>query len=72
LYLYSDGVPDAMSPSGERFGEARLKEAISRSKAEPLQEAVDALLAEIVRWSGSERPQDDISIVAAARAENAG
>ncbi len=66
LYLYSDGVPDAMSSSGERFGEVRLKEAISRCRAGPLQEGVDALLAEIVRWSGSERPQDDISIVAAA------
>jgi sigma-B regulation protein RsbU (phosphoserine phosphatase) len=64
LYLYSDGVPDAMNPSGERFGEARLKEAISRGRAEPLQAGIAILLAEIMRWSGSERPQDDISIVA--------
>jgi sigma-B regulation protein RsbU (phosphoserine phosphatase) len=64
LYLYSDGVPDAMNPSGERFGEARLKEAISRGRAEPLQAGIAILLVEIMRWSGSEKPQDDISIVA--------
>jgi sigma-B regulation protein RsbU (phosphoserine phosphatase) len=64
LYLYSDGVPDAMSLSGERFGDARLMDAISRGRAEPLQEGIAALLAEIMRWSGSEKPQDDISIVA--------
>jgi sigma-B regulation protein RsbU (phosphoserine phosphatase) len=64
LYLYSDGVPDAMNPSGERFGDARLMEAISRGRAEPLQEGIASLLAGIMRWSGSEKPQDDISLVA--------
>ena len=36
LYLYSDGVPEAMNPAGERFGDARLLEAIGRGRAEPL------------------------------------
>jgi len=64
LYLYSDGVPEAMNPAGEQFGEARLKKAISQARPEPLQEGVATLLEEIVRWHGSERPQDDISIMA--------
>jgi len=64
LYLYSDGLPDAMNPGGERFGDARLLEAIGRVRAEPLREGFATLLGEISRWHGGERPQDDISILA--------
>jgi sigma-B regulation protein RsbU (phosphoserine phosphatase) len=64
LYLYSDGLPDAMNPGGERFGDARLLEAIDRGRAQPLREGIPALLAEIERWHGRERPQDDLSILA--------
>ena len=65
LYLYSDGLPDAMNPLSERFGDARLLDAIDRGRAEPLQQGVALLLGEIARWHGSESPQDDISILAA-------
>lgn len=64
LYLYSDGIPDAMDPSGERFGDARLLEVISRVRAEPLGAGIAALLDEATRWQGGERPQDDVSILA--------
>lgn len=64
LYLYSDGVPEAMDPAGNQFGNARLLEAIERGRREPLQMSVAALLKEIARWHGSEDPQDDISILA--------
>ena len=64
LYLYSDGVPEAMDPSGKQFGNARLLEAIGQGRSEPLQESVVNLLREIARWHGSEKPQDDISILA--------
>ena len=40
LYLYSDGVPEAMDPAGEQFGDARLLEAIGRGRSEPLREGV--------------------------------
>jgi len=35
-----------------------------RGRSEPLREGTDILLGEIVRWYGSGRPQDDISILA--------
>ncbi len=63
LYLYSDGLPDAMNPAGERFGDARLLEAIGRDRGLPLAEGIATLLAEIERWHGGGRPQDDISIL---------
>jgi sigma-B regulation protein RsbU (phosphoserine phosphatase) len=64
LYLYSDGLPDALNRSDERFGNARLLEAIGRGRDEPLGEGVADLLGEIARWRGGERVQDDSSILA--------
>ena len=64
LYLYSDGIPEAIDPAGKLFGNARLLEAIERGRAEPLKEGVATFLEEVARWHGSERPQDDISILA--------
>jgi sigma-B regulation protein RsbU (phosphoserine phosphatase) len=64
LYLYSDGVPEAMDPAGEQFGYARLLQAIGRGRSEPLQEGVAALLGEIERWRGAVSAQDDIAILA--------
>jgi sigma-B regulation protein RsbU (phosphoserine phosphatase) len=65
LYLYSDGVPEAMDPAGKPFGDARLLEAIGRGRSEPLQKSVATLLEEVARWHRPESPRDDISILAA-------
>jgi phosphoserine phosphatase RsbU/P len=64
MYLYSDGIPDAMNPDGEQFGDARVLEAIDRGRADPLRVGLARLLEEIERWQEGERPQDDISILA--------
>jgi sigma-B regulation protein RsbU (phosphoserine phosphatase) len=64
LYLYSDGIPEAMDPAGKQFGDARLLETIGQRRSEPLQESVVTLLEEVGRWRGSETFQDDISILA--------
>ena len=64
LYLYSDGVPEAMDVAGNAFSNARLLEAILQGRSEPLKEGVDTLLGNIARWQGDEKPQDDISILA--------
>jgi len=64
LYVYSDGVIEALDPTGEQFGDARLLAAIVQGRSEPLKESVAALWAEIAQWRGSDRPQDDISILA--------
>jgi sigma-B regulation protein RsbU (phosphoserine phosphatase) len=64
LYLYSDGLPDAMNPAGQTFGDARLLDAIDRTRHQPLRQAVATLLEEISRWQVGERPQDDISLLA--------
>ena len=64
LYLYSDGVPEAMDPGGKQFGDDRLLETISRGRTNSLKECVANLLEEITRWHGTEKQKDDISILA--------
>jgi len=64
LFLYSDGLPEAMGAAGEPYGDARLPAAIDRGRSVPLATAVADLLADVVRWSGESGPQDDVSIVA--------
>jgi sigma-B regulation protein RsbU (phosphoserine phosphatase) len=64
LYLYSDGVPEAMDAHGKSFGEARLLAAIDQDRSELLNDGVETLGESIARWLGSEKPQDDISILA--------
>jgi sigma-B regulation protein RsbU (phosphoserine phosphatase) len=74
LYLYSDGVPDAMNPEGQRFGDARLAEAVCRGRAVPLQDGMASLVSGIAGWQRDEKPHDDISIlgVEVSAAPNAG
>jgi sigma-B regulation protein RsbU (phosphoserine phosphatase) len=64
LYLYSDGVPEAMNTAGKQFGDTRLLDVIREGRSKSLGEGVTALVGEIARWHGSERPRDDISILA--------
>jgi sigma-B regulation protein RsbU (phosphoserine phosphatase) len=64
LYLYSDGLTEAMDAVGKQFGSARLLEAIGHARSQPLGEGVAALLAKAARWHGSEKLQDDVSILA--------
>ena len=64
LYLYSDGIPEATSPAGKQFGDARVLEAISRGRSGSLHESMTGLIAEIGQWHASGRPKDDISILA--------
>jgi sigma-B regulation protein RsbU (phosphoserine phosphatase) len=63
LYLYSDGVTEAMDSSGEQFGDARLMDAIAQGRSASLQESIAILREAIAQWHGSESPQDDISIL---------
>jgi sigma-B regulation protein RsbU (phosphoserine phosphatase) len=64
LYLYSDGVPEAMDSSGKAFGEAQLLASIGQGRSELLDVHVVGLAESIVRWRGIETPQDDVSILA--------
>ena len=64
LYLYSDGIPEAMNADGAPFGNARFLEAIGQSRSLPLQDGISELLKQVERWRGDASAQDDISMLA--------
>ncbi len=64
LYLYSDGIPEAVSPDGQPFGIDRMLEIITGSGLEPLCGAVNDLVSEVENWSGATSVRDDVSILA--------
>ena len=64
LILYSDGVPEALSPSGEQFGSERLLQSVLNHRSTSLNQMVSSLLADVQRWRGlEENAQDDLSIL---------
>lgn len=64
LYLYSDGLTDAVGDGGEMYGKARLLDAVARDRGLALEDSVPALLSDVHRWNAGGRPHDDISVLA--------
>lgn len=61
LLLYTDGVLEARSPSGEMFGEARVHECVKRGQATDC--AFKEIVSALVVFSGEDAQEDDITIV---------
>jgi sigma-B regulation protein RsbU (phosphoserine phosphatase) len=64
LALFTDGIFEAVDPGGAEFGPERLAQALARWADLPLSEGLDALLREVVDFSGG-RFDDDVCIIAA-------
>jgi sigma-B regulation protein RsbU (phosphoserine phosphatase) len=65
--LYTDGVTEARSPSGERFDEWRLLETIEAARGSTAQEVVDSIAETVCAFQEPSAPVDDITIVAIRR-----
>jgi serine phosphatase RsbU (regulator of sigma subunit) len=65
LVLYTDGVTEARSDSGEMFGAERLSRGIEASRHLPLDELIDKLFAECQAFSS--KPGDDMTVIALRR-----
>ena len=63
LYLYSDGVPEAMDAELSEFGDDRMIEVISKSNSWQLDDTVNALLEAVQQWCIQNGPKDDVSIL---------
>ena len=64
IYLYSDGITEAMNASEEQFGVERLLLRLSEVRALPLRESLNALMASVEEWRCHECLRDDVSLVA--------
>ena len=64
LVLYTDGVTEAMSASGELFGEERLLETLARlHDGRTARDLADGLLAAVAEHSQNAEQHDDITVV---------
>lgn len=68
LVMYSDGVTEAQSISGEFFGDERVRTLLPRIAAYPAQLLGTTIIAELDRFIGEARATDDVSLVIVKRA----
>jgi sigma-B regulation protein RsbU (phosphoserine phosphatase) len=63
LVLYTDGVVEVMSPSGEMFGVDRLEDVIRRRRTDSARDLVDAVVEETRAFAGRRGYEDDFTLV---------
>ncbi|MGC2694250.1 MAG: PP2C family protein-serine/threonine phosphatase, partial [Candidatus Angelobacter sp.] len=63
--LYTDGITEAPSASGEEFGMERLKDFLEQHAAQPTQELCDGLIRHVAAWCGSSTREqhDDLTLI---------
>jgi serine phosphatase RsbU (regulator of sigma subunit)/catechol 2,3-dioxygenase-like lactoylglutathione lyase family enzyme len=64
LLLYTDGVTESFSPSGEEFGEERLSETLRRHNQLSSEALLSAIVGEVQKFSPHEQ-HDDITLIIA-------
>jgi len=61
--MFTDGVSEAESPTGEQFGDTRLEQCVARLAGKSSQEIVDGVVQAVVEWTGARGPNDDLTLV---------
>ena len=67
LFIYSDGVPEAMDAADTPFGHERLLAQLDAARGEPLEGSLTSLVRRIDRWRGGGHVHDDLSVLALER-----
>ena len=63
LFLYSDGVPEAMDKDRNPYGDEAMLACIAGGRTTPIEAGVQELLAAVERWCQPAGPLDDVSIL---------
>jgi serine phosphatase RsbU (regulator of sigma subunit) len=63
LWIYTDGVPDAMNYQGDKFGKPRMRECLLAHLREPAEQICRQMLWETRRFVGLNRRTDDTTMV---------
>ena len=64
LYLYSDGLTEAMNAAGDDFGVPGLRASLARTQGRPLRETVHELRRAVGEWRGPTELDDDLTLMA--------
>ncbi|MAI30493.1 MAG: hypothetical protein CMM07_02335 [Rhodopirellula sp.] len=63
IYLYSDGVPEAMDHDLEEFGDDRMLGSLTKSLNSSVDVSIKHLLGAVNDWCAVNGPKDDVSIL---------
>jgi sigma-B regulation protein RsbU (phosphoserine phosphatase) len=63
LVAFTDGVPEALNPSEEEFGEERLKDLLRATVHLPVQEIATRISEELKNWIRDAAQHDDLTVV---------
>lgn len=63
LFLYSDGVPEAMDANLEQMGNDRMTALVESLRGQPVDTVVTKLLEAVQTWCQPKGPLDDVSIL---------
>ncbi|HXC51264.1 MAG TPA: GAF domain-containing SpoIIE family protein phosphatase [Candidatus Limnocylindrales bacterium] len=61
MFLYSDGITEAMNAGGECFGESRLTASLARVGSGDPRALVERAVADVETWAAGEAQSDDIT-----------
>jgi serine phosphatase RsbU (regulator of sigma subunit) len=63
LLLYTDGLPEAMSPEKELYGEERMRTLLAGLQERPPSEIVHQFVRAVTEWTRDEQFADDLTLV---------
>ena len=63
LFVYTDGIPEAINTEDEQYGTARLINILNSRKEASAQETLPAVLEDIYRFAGEAEQFDDITML---------
>jgi len=63
LFLYTDGIPEAMNDNEEEYSDERMEKFFQKNNKATSQEFVDNLVKDVKGFSGSAEQSDDITIL---------
>ncbi len=67
LFMYTDGVSEAMNPIYEEFGEQRIEAALKRCGGKNCQQIIDTIAADMKTFVGEAEQSDDITMLVLKR-----
>jgi sigma-B regulation protein RsbU (phosphoserine phosphatase) len=67
LVLYTDGITDAASPAGGRFGDERLVNAVAGTRHRTAVETCAAVIGSVLGFKGDAEPADDLALLVLRR-----
>lgn len=63
LFVYTDGVPEAVNEKNEQYGADRMLQALNDNKDKPMEEILPAIKADIDSFAGKADQFDDITML---------